>query len=194
PGARSDDPRLRGPGRPHPPLGRRRDRLGLRPGGGDRGVLGEGAAAARARREPRARMNVLAVAVTGRGLVPVEEPVLRADDEALLRGRAVFETLRVYGGRPFKLAEHLDRLAFSASRLELDPPPREELESLSALALEHGGVQDAMLRLTWTPGGVGIALAAAVPAELEQVRDRGARLVSLAGPTGAAPWLLGGVK
>jgi 4-amino-4-deoxychorismate lyase len=139
-------------------------------------------------------MKTLAVAVTGRGLVPVEEPVLRADDEALLRGRAVFETLRVYDGRPFKLAEHLDRLAFSASRLELDPPPREELERLSALALEQGGAPDAMLRLTWTPGGLGIALAAAVPPELEQLRERGARLVSLAGPTGAAPWLLGGVK
>jgi 4-amino-4-deoxychorismate lyase len=139
-------------------------------------------------------VNVLAVAVTGRGVVPVEEPVLRADDDALLRGRAVFETLRVYGGSPFKLAEHLDRLALSAARLELDPPPRDELERLSARVLDAGGEPDAMLRLTWTPSGVGIALAAALSPDLEPLRERGAKLVSLAGPVGAAPWLLGGVK
>ena len=56
-------------------------------------------------------MTLLAVAVNGRGVVDPKEPVLRADDEALLRGRAAFETIRVYGGKPFKLPEHLDRLA-----------------------------------------------------------------------------------
>ena len=51
-------------------------------------------------------MTVLALAVTGRGLVEPTEPVIRADDEGLLRGRAAFETLRVYGGRPFRLEAH----------------------------------------------------------------------------------------
>ena len=139
-------------------------------------------------------MKTLAVAVTGRGVVPVEEPVLRADDEALLRGRAVFETLRVYGGRRFRLDEHLDRLAQSAERIGLDPPPLEDFRWLSAQALEEAGVADATLRLTWTPGGVGIALVAEVPPELEAMRVRGAKLASLTGPIGAAPWLLGGVK
>ena len=50
-------------------------------------------------------MNVLALAVTGRGLVDPTEPVIRADDEGLLRGRAAFETLRIYGGRPFRLTD-----------------------------------------------------------------------------------------
>jgi len=139
-------------------------------------------------------MTTLAVAVTGRGVVPVDEPVVRADDEALSRGRAVFETLRVYGGRPFRLREHLDRLAQSAERLGLDPPPRDELGRLSGVALAAAGTPDAMLRLTWTPGGVGIALVAEVGAEIERMRERGARLVALTGPVGAAPWLLGGVK
>ena len=53
------------------------------------------------------------MAVGGRGLVPVDEPVLLADDEALLRGRAAFETARVYGRRPFRLEEHLARMRAS---------------------------------------------------------------------------------
>ena len=58
-------------------------------------------------------MTLLALAVGGRGVVDPSEPVLRADDEALMRGRAAFETIRVYDGTPFKLAEHLERLAGS---------------------------------------------------------------------------------
>ena len=48
-------------------------------------------------------MKLLAVAVAGRGVVDPDEPVFSAGDEALLRGRAAFETTRVYGGRPFRL-------------------------------------------------------------------------------------------
>ena len=51
---------------------------------------------------------------SGHGLVDPAQPWLRADDEAVLRGRAAFETLRVYAGRPFRLAEHLERLTGSA--------------------------------------------------------------------------------
>src|SRR5436190_19903213 len=68
----------------------------------------------------------LALAVLGHGLVDPRRPWLRADDEAVLRGRAAFETLRVYGGRPFRLAEHLDRLARPADVLELDLPDAAE--------------------------------------------------------------------
>jgi len=64
-------------------------------------------------------LTVLALAVTGRGLVDPTEPVIRADDEGLLRGRAAFETLRVYGGRPFGLEAHLDRLTASAASIGL---------------------------------------------------------------------------
>src|SRR4051794_41711595 len=48
----------------------------------------------------------LALAVLGHGLVDPRRPWLRADDEAVLRGRAAFETLRVYGGGPFPPAQH----------------------------------------------------------------------------------------
>jgi len=76
-------------------------------------------------------VTLLAVAVGGRGVVAPDEPVLRADDEALLRGRAAFETIRVYGAAPFRLAEHLERMAVSAQRIGLPDLNRRELEQLS---------------------------------------------------------------
>ena len=65
---------------------------------------------------PRCAVSTLAAgggAVAGSSIPP--EPVFAADDEGFLRGRAAFETLRVYDGRPFRLAQHLDRLARSAA-------------------------------------------------------------------------------
>ena len=143
-------------------------------------------------------MTLLAVAVGGRGLVPVDQPVLLADDEALLRGRAVFETLRVYGGRPFRLPEHLGRMRASAERLGISWPGG--FEELAAEALDGAGTSDAVLRLYLTPGREGVdghvslALVSAVPDDLGARRARGISLISLLGVRAEAPWLLGGVK
>jgi 4-amino-4-deoxychorismate lyase len=150
-------------------------------------------------------VTLLAVAVGGRGIVDPDEPVLNADDEALLRGRAAFETTRVYAGRPFKLDEHLARLAGSAARIGLPPVDVEECEKLARLALDDAGEPEAVLRLYWTAGREGsghptaLALVSSVPPQLEELRAQGIKLISL--PLGLqadmrafAPWLLGGVK
>jgi 4-amino-4-deoxychorismate lyase len=150
-------------------------------------------------------VTLLALAVGGRGLVAPDEPVIHADDEALLRSRAAFETTRVYGGRPFKLDDHLARLAGSAARLGLPAVDVAECEELARTALEAAGTPDCVLRFVWTAGRenvarpTALALVNTIPAELEDMRRRGIRLVSL--PLGleadlraVAPWLLGGVK
>jgi 4-amino-4-deoxychorismate lyase len=150
-------------------------------------------------------VTLLAVAVRGRGAVDPDEPVLAADDEALLRGRAAFETTRVYDGHPFKLDEHLARLAGSAERIGLPPVGVDECGELARTALEAAGARDAVLRLYWTAGREGsgeptaLALVSTIPTHLEELRARGIKLVSL--PLGLeadlrafAPWLLGGVK
>jgi 4-amino-4-deoxychorismate lyase len=146
----------------------------------------------------------LALAVLGRGLVDPTQPWLRADDEAVLRGRAAFETLRVYGGRPFRLAAHLERLAASAGVLELTPPDAAGLAGLVATALAHTGDVDAVLRLVWTPGPeggppTGFALMTPLPEGLDAMRAGGIALATLQLATGAtarqaSPWLLAGVK
>jgi 4-amino-4-deoxychorismate lyase len=149
-------------------------------------------------------MRVLAVLGAGPGVVDAGRPALDPLDLALLRGEAVFEALRVYAGRPFRLQAHLERLATSAAAIELELPAG--LEKLAARAVEAAGGGDAVLRLVCTKGPeeggtgpAGFAVCTEVPAGLEEERRRGLRLVLLttaADPLlrAASPWLLAGVK
>jgi 4-amino-4-deoxychorismate lyase len=145
-------------------------------------------------------VTLLALAVAGRGLVDPGEPAVYADDEAVIRGRAAFETMRVYGGVPFKLESHLVRLAGSCERIGVEPPDAEDVRALASLALADAGEADAVLRIYRTSGrersetpGL-LALVNTLPENLEELRARGVRLVSLLGVRAEVPWLLGGVK
>jgi branched-subunit amino acid aminotransferase/4-amino-4-deoxychorismate lyase len=133
-------------------------------------------------------MSLLAVAIAGRGLADPGEPVFRADDDALLRGGAAFETIRVYGGRPFLLAEHLTRFRFSAEALALPPP--DGVEELIELVL-GAAPADHVLRMYRTSLSV-VATAAALPAGLEDVRSRGITLKTF--DVGPPASLLAGAK
>lgn len=117
-------------------------------------------------------MSLLAVAIAGRGLVDPAEPVFRADDDALLRGGAAFETIRVYDGRPFLLAEHLTRFRFSAAALALPSP--DGVEELVAI-VGDAAPPDHVLRLYRTSQTLA-ATAAALPDGLDEVRMRGVTL------------------
>ncbi|MGH3041788.1 MAG: aminotransferase class IV, partial [Gaiellaceae bacterium] len=150
-------------------------------------------------------MTLLALAVGGRGLVDPSEPVLHADDEAFLRGRAAFETIRVYGGRPFRLDDHLERLDGSAERLGLQQVDRAAFRGIAREALDAAGEQDAVLRLYVTPGREGgeyptaLAMVSTIPSDLEERRARGLRMITVQLGLDPrvrldAPWLLGGVK
>jgi 4-amino-4-deoxychorismate lyase len=148
---------------------------------------------------------VLAVLALGPGVAAGARPALDPLDLALLRGEAVFEALRVYGGRPFRLQAHLDRLAASAAAIDLPLPAG--LEELAGRAAAATGGGDAILRLICTrgPDGTGeggpaaFAICTDVPGSFEEERRRGLRLVLLTTATdpllrAASPWLLAGVK
>jgi branched-subunit amino acid aminotransferase/4-amino-4-deoxychorismate lyase len=132
-------------------------------------------------------MTLLAVAVQGRGLVDPGAPVFSADDESLLRGSVAFETLPTYGGVPFLLDRHLDRLRTSIEALAL--PPVEDVEALVELVVS-AAPPDHVLRIYRTEQ-VLVATAAPLPDDLEEERRRGLRLVSV---ELEAPALLAGVK
>jgi branched-chain amino acid aminotransferase len=102
-----------------------------------------------------------------------EETFIPATDEGFLRGDGVFEVVRVYDGKPFALAEHLDRLERSAANLQLGwLVPRAALEEeIPWLLAERGGEAfDGVLRVVLTRGGHRLLLTEQLPATPERVR------------------------
>src|SRR5579862_2928539 len=89
--------------------------------------------------------GLLAVAVAGRGLVDPAEPVFLAGDEALLRGAAAFETVRIRRGRAVLLRRHVDRLERSSLALRLPPP--DGAAALADDAVGASGADEGALRL-----------------------------------------------
>jgi branched-chain amino acid aminotransferase len=85
-------------------------------------------------------------------LVDVDTAAVSAFDHGLTVGDGVFETLRVYGGAPFALRRHLDRLAVSAEGLGLEAPDRAVVADAVHQVLGAAGLADARLRITLTGG------------------------------------------
>ncbi len=90
----------------------------------------------------------------GDGLVPRAEAKVSVFDSSVQGGDAVWEGLRVYDGRIFRLDAHLDRLAASAHALAFrGVPDREWVQAAIFATLEANGMRDgAHVRLTLTRG------------------------------------------
>jgi branched-chain amino acid aminotransferase len=95
----------------------------------------------------------LLVNINGR-LVHRDQAGISPFDSAVQGGDAVWEGLRVYDGRVFKLAEHLDRLTGSAQALAFaEIPSREAISEEIKKTLEANGMRDEIhIRLTLTRG------------------------------------------
>lgn len=97
---------------------------------------------------------------------PTAEATIPLKDDGFYRGDGAFEVIRLYAGKPFALAEHLDRLQRSAARLALEFD-RGALETEIAALLEAAGPVDGQLRLIVTRGGRRIAATERVPPHAE---------------------------
>ncbi len=99
------------------------------------------------------RNRGLIVNINGR-LVHRDEAGVSPFDSSVQGGDAVWEGLRVYAGRIFRLEQHLDRLAGSAKALAFDDiPPRERIVEEIRRTLEANGMTDGVhIRLTLTRG------------------------------------------
>src|SRR2546425_3116280 len=74
-------------------------------------------------------------------------------DHGLLYGDGVFEGLRAYNGRVFKLERHVERLFDSAKAIRLEIPlSREEVASVVLDACRQNDVVDGYVRLVVTRG------------------------------------------
>jgi branched-chain amino acid aminotransferase len=118
-------------------------------------------------------------------LLHAQQATIPVTDEGLLRGDGVFEVIRVYGGRPFALDDHLERMAGSASRLRL-PLDVEAVRADVAALLAAAGPVDAALRVLATRGGRRIGM-------VQPLADLPATL-ALATVTYAPTRILDGIK
>jgi branched-subunit amino acid aminotransferase/4-amino-4-deoxychorismate lyase len=86
---------------------------------------------------------------------PADEATVAADEAAFLLGAGLFETLRTYGGTPFRLEAHLRRLRESGEALRIFVRESdEEIAGVLARLVETNGVPDARVRITASRGRV----------------------------------------
>ncbi len=74
-------------------------------------------------------------------------------DHGLLYGDGIFEGIRAYNGRVFKLKEHIDRLFCSAKSILLNVPlPHAEIMRAVVETCRENGIRDGYIRLLVTRG------------------------------------------
>jgi branched-chain amino acid aminotransferase len=107
-------------------------------------------------------------------VLPASEARVSVFDRTLLYGLGAFETFRLWGGVPFLLERHVQRMRRSLAALDLPEPPSLEglREGVAALAMA-AGTPDSICRVTVTAGSAGgsvlapmrlLAMLRAVPA------------------------------
>ncbi len=86
-------------------------------------------------------------------IVPVSEARVSVFDHALLYGDGVFEGIRIYNGRIFKEAEHIQRICESAKCILIDMPlTPDELSKAMHETMDANEIIDGYIRLLVTRG------------------------------------------
>lgn len=85
--------------------------------------------------------------------LPEAQAVIPVNDRGFLLGDGLFETMRVVNGKPFRFAQHLERMTRGADFLKIKLPfTPKELEKFSAQLIVENKMADAILRITLTRG------------------------------------------
>jgi aminodeoxychorismate lyase len=101
--------------------------------------------------------------------VSESQAVVPVNDRGFMYGDGLFETMRVLAGRPFRLAQHLERMVRGAEFLKIKLPyTPKELQKFTDQLIEKNAMPDAILRvmLTRGPGRRGYSLVDAGPPTL----------------------------
>src|SRR3990172_4503693 len=86
-------------------------------------------------------------------LIPQDEAKVSVLDRGFLYGDGVFETLRAYSGKIFRLDDHVNRLFRSANAIYLKTPFTEDyIKEALYRTLRENNLEEAYLRLTITRG------------------------------------------
>ena len=98
-------------------------------------------------------MNAIPVCWKNGEMMTAQEATVSVFDHGFLYGDGVFEGIRFYHGRPFRLSEHLHRLADSARAIALDMPYTEaELADAASDCIAAFGNPSGYIRLIVTRG------------------------------------------
>lgn len=84
--------------------------------------------------------------------VPYEQARVSVEDRAMQFGDGIYEVVRYYGGVPFRMEQHLERLKSSAAGIELSLPPIEEIRAAMDELVRRLGAGDAAVYLQVTRG------------------------------------------
>jgi branched-chain amino acid aminotransferase len=125
------------------------------------------------------------LAIVDGTVLAAEQATVPVADDGLLRGDGVFEVIRLYGGRPFALDEHLQRMERSARNLRL-PLDLAAVRADIGTLLGAADAGDAQLRVVVTRGGRRIGIVEPLPGHPETI--------ALASVTYAPTRVLDGVK
>ncbi|CAN5574153.1 aminodeoxychorismate lyase [soil metagenome] len=131
-------------------------------------------------------------------------PALSVGELSTQRGDGIFESVGVVDGHAQEVRAHLDRLAHSAAICDLPIPNLEQWREAVALAAEHCGPGENVIKLILSRGvehgpAPTAWVTAAPAADFSGPRRHGVRVVTLdrgydSGVPARAPWLLLGAK
>jgi len=81
------------------------------------------------------------------------QAVIPVNDRGFMYGDGLFETVRIVNGRPFRLAQHLERMMRGADFMKIKSPfTPKELQQFAEQLIEKNQMPEAILRVTLTRG------------------------------------------
>jgi len=85
--------------------------------------------------------------------VPEPQAVIPVTDRGFTYGDGLFETIRVCRGKPFRMAQHLERMVRGADFLKIKPPfTPKELQQFAEQLIEKNQMPESILRVLLTRG------------------------------------------
>jgi branched-chain amino acid aminotransferase len=94
-----------------------------------------------------------AIVFSGGAFRPAHEASVSVFDHGLLYGDGIFEGIRAYNGRVFRLERHIERLFDSAKAIRLEiPRGRDEVAELVLETCRQNDIEDGYIRLVITRG------------------------------------------
>lgn len=153
-------------------------------------------------------MAIKLIALLDGTIVDPATPILRADDQGVVRGDGVFDATLAERGVARDLDAHLERLAQSAAMLQLPVPDdagfRRAIDAILE-AWDWEAEPEAVLRMIHTRGPEGVGepsgwvMAGAIDEETRGQRKTGAKILILdrgfeGSEVAPLPWLLPGAK